>query len=188
AYVRHDGILQNARGEVFPVSKWNFFEGGGAAMSVNTSDALFAPLIARRLVDAQSAAAQNVTDRIQLDAAIAYLELVRAYGRLAISDETLANARYMLKTAESFHKAGLGRTPADVTRARAEVELRRQERAELEGQVGIVSARLTQLLLLDPSLDLRPVEPAIVPIALVATDVPINELVATGLLNRPELA
>src|SRR5207244_13039362 len=55
AYVRHDGLLQNSSGLVFPVSKWNFFEGGGAVLSVETSEALFAPLVARRLVEAQTA-------------------------------------------------------------------------------------------------------------------------------------
>src|SRR5262249_46541260 len=59
AYVRHDGLLQNSSGLVFPVSKWNFFEGGGAVLSVETSEALFAPLVARRLVEAQTASAQG---------------------------------------------------------------------------------------------------------------------------------
>jgi outer membrane protein TolC len=54
--------------------------------------------------------------------------------------------------------------------------------------VGIISARLAQLLVLRPTVDLRPAEPAIVPIALVPTECPLDELVATGMMNRPELA
>jgi hypothetical protein len=36
AYVRHDGMLQNAAGVVFPTDKWNLFIGGGAAMRLET--------------------------------------------------------------------------------------------------------------------------------------------------------
>src|SRR5207302_944948 len=45
-----------------------------------------------------------------------------------------------------------------------------------------------QLLLLQPTTDLRPADSAVVPISLVAADTPLDTLVATGLLNRPELA
>jgi outer membrane protein TolC len=186
--VRHDGLLQTSSGFVIPVNKWNFFEGGGARLAVQTSDALFAPLIARRLVDAQSAAARAVTDDIQLQVALAYLELVRAYGALAINAETLAYAEEMQRLAEKAEKAGFGKTPADNKRARTEVDLRRQERFRLEAGVPIASARLAQLLLLEPTVQLRPADPAIVPIALVPVEAPLNELVAAGLMNRPELA
>lgn len=187
-YNRHDGFTQSSHGDVFSVSKWNFFIGGGAAFSVDTSDALFAPLIARRLVQAQEAAAQAVTYDIQLQAALAYLELWRAYGALAINADILVKAEEMLRIAKSVEAAGFGKTPADANRARAEVESRRVERIDLEGQAAVASARLAQLLLLDPTLDLRPTDPAIVPITLVPCGGPLEELVATGLMNRPELA
>src|SRR5262249_48458926 len=101
SYMRHDGLVQNSTGLVFPTSKWNFFMGGGAVMRFETSDALFAPLVARRLTDAQTAEARAVTDDIQLDVALAYLDLVEAHGRLAINAEALANARTMLNFAEA---------------------------------------------------------------------------------------
>jgi outer membrane protein TolC len=187
AYVRHDGLVQNAAGLVFPVSKWNFFIGGGPTLTIDTSDAIFAPLIQRRLVQAQEAAAQAVTDDIQLHVALTYLDLLRAYGALAINAETLAKAEEMLQVAQAAETAGFGKTPADAYRARAEVALRRQERTDLEGEAAVVSARLAQLLVLEPTLDLRPTDPAVLPIALVP-EAPLDELVAMGLLNRPELA
>jgi outer membrane protein TolC len=187
-YNRHDGIIQNSAGLVFPTSKWNFFAGGGAVASVNTSDALYAPLIARRLVEAQAAAAQSVTDDVQLGVALAYLDLLRVYGALAVNAETLANASEILRLAEAAERNGLGRTPADANRARTEVDVRRQERMRLEGDVGVQSARVTQLLLLDPTLHLKPAEPAVVPVTLVPPDLPLSEMVATGMMNRPELA
>ncbi|MBV9121746.1 MAG: TolC family protein, partial [Planctomycetes bacterium] len=187
-YVRHDGQLQNSSGLVFPVSKQNFFIGGGAAMSVDTSSARFGPLIARRLLQAQTATAQAVTDHIQLDVALAYLDLLPAYGALAVNAATLDMARYMTREAEAAVRAGLGKTPADVNRARTELDLRLQERVGLEAQAAQVSARLAQFLLLEPTVDLRPAEPTLVPISLVPPEAPLQEMVATGLMNRPELA
>jgi outer membrane protein TolC len=93
----------------------------------------------------------------------------------------------MLKSAEAANTQGLSRSKADVTRARAEVSIRREERIQLEGDVGAVSARLAQLLLLQPGVDLQPAEPSVVPVVIVPLDQRIDELVAIGLMNRPEL-
>jgi len=188
AYVRHDGLLQNSTGLVFDTSKWNFFEGGGATLFVETSDAVFAPRIARRLLDAQSAGAQGVANTIQLDAAGRYLDLLWAYGALAINAETLANAEQAVGMAESAVKAELGKTPADANRLRTELDLRRQERIDLESKAAAASAKLAQLLIVDATADLQPTDTAIVPIRLLSSDASLDDLVATGLMNRPELA
>jgi outer membrane protein TolC len=188
SYYRHDGIIQNSLGNVFPTNKWNFFAGGGAVLSVPLADALFLPLVARRLTQAEAAHAQGLTDNVQLDVALTYLDLLETYGRLAVNTEVLIYAEEMLRTALVGRAAGIGKTPADTVRARTEVELRREEKADLEGRIGEVSARLAQLLVLRPTVDLRPVEAAIVPVELVPTPGSLEELVAIGLMNRPELA
>ena len=43
------------------------------------------PLIARRLAQAQAANTQAVNNNIQLDVALAYLDLLRTYGQLAVN-------------------------------------------------------------------------------------------------------
>jgi outer membrane protein TolC len=129
-----------------------------------------------------------VTSNVQLDVALTYLDLLRVYGALAINAESRAQAGLMLDTAEQAAKQDLGKTTADVNRARTEVEIRRQERIELEGEAGTVSARLAQLLLLDSTADLIPADVAVLPIELIPTQGPIEELIAVGLMTRPELA
>jgi outer membrane protein TolC len=188
AYNRHDGQIQNSHGDIFPVSKSNLFMGGGAVLSLPTSEALFAPLIARRLTAAQAAAARAVTYHVQLDVALTYLDLLRVYGALAINADTLAKAEAMRQRAEVASRQGLSRSTADVTRARTETNLRQEERIDLEAQAAEVSARLAQLLLLQPTVDLRPADVAVVPVVLVPAGISLDELVATGLMNRPELA
>jgi outer membrane protein TolC len=145
-------------------------------------------MVARRLAEATRATVQTVTQDIQYEVASAYLDLLRVYAAQAINADTLGRAEEMLRAAEAADRHGLGKTGADPNQARTEVELRRQESIDLTGQAAVVSARLAQLLLLDPKADLQPAEPAVVPITLVACDIPLDELIATGLMNRPELA
>jgi outer membrane protein TolC len=186
-FYHHDGNLQNAAGVVFPVTKNNFFLTAGAGMNFETADALFGPRIARDMNRAAAAHAQAVTNDVQLDVALAYLDLLRAYGALAINAEQLAKAEVMLRAAENAVRARLGE-PADVNRARTEVDVIKQQRVDLEVRAAEVSARLAQLLLLDPTLDLRPFDALILPIALVGPVDRLDEYVAVALLNRPELA
>jgi outer membrane protein TolC len=186
-FYHHDGNVQNAAGVVFPVTKNNFFLPAGAGMSFQAADALFGPRIARDVNRAAAAHAQAVTNDVQLDVALAYLDLLRAYGALAITDEQLAKAEVMLRAAENAVRAKLGE-PADGNRARTEVDIIRQQRIDLEARAAEVSARLAQLLMLDPTLDLRPFDALILPIALVGPVDRLDEYVAVALLNRPELA
>jgi outer membrane protein TolC len=52
----------------------------------------------------------------------------------------------------------------------------------------VASARLAQLLLLEPTVDLQPADHAVLPIMLVPLDRPLKDLVAIGVSNRPEAA
>jgi outer membrane protein TolC len=186
AYYRHDGEIQNSTGIVFPTNKSNFFEGGGAFVTWDTSSVYFGPLIARRLYQAQTAAAQAVTNDVQLEAVITYLDLVRVHAALAINADTLARAEEMLQLSQRAQKEGLG-TPVVVNRAQTEVNVRRVERIDLTGQAAVISAHLAQLLLLEPTVQLRPAEPPVFPVTLIPLDGPVGRLIALGLGNRPEM-
>jgi outer membrane protein TolC len=186
-YNRHDGQIQNSTGVVFGTSKQNLYINGGAVLVWDAPNVLFGPLIARRLIDAQEAASKALTDNVQLDIALTYLDLLQVYGELAVNADTLARAEDMMRLAEGAERAGLGKTPADANRARTEVYLRRQERMDLIGQAAVVSAHLARLLLLKPTVDLHPAEPTVVPITLVAPCTPVEQLVALAMQQRPEV-
>lgn len=129
-----------------------------------------------------------MTNSVELDVAQAYLDLLLAHGQLAVNADILARDLEMRRRAEAAKEAGLSKTEADVNRARTEVQLRLQERITLAGQVRVASARLARLLLLRPTVGLVPAEPSVVPVRLVNEEAPLDDLVAQGLLNRPELA
>jgi outer membrane protein TolC len=187
-FYHHDGLIQNAAGTTFNTVKSSFALESGVSLNLSLADAIFAPRAARQATAAAAAAARTTTDNIQLEVAYAYLDLLRAFGALAINAEMTTKAEEMLRAAEGAEQFGLGKTTADANRARTEFDNLRRERFDLEGQAAVASARLAQLLVLDPAVDLVPADRVVVPIALVNTDVALDELIATGLLNRPELA
>src|SRR5262249_37398984 len=57
-----------------------------------------------------------------------------------------------------------------------------------EGEIGVASARLCEVLFLDPSIRLHPTDAWVVPTEIVPPPMPLCELIAVALLRRPELA
>ena len=187
SFFYHEGIDQNRRGDVFTVARGNFSLVGGPTLRVDLSDALFLPLVARRGVQAATARSRAVANDVQLDAALAYLDLLELHALLAVNADILTRGEQVLAAAEAGAKAGLNKTAADVNRAATEVELRRQERIVLGGRAGAAAARLTRLLLLDPAVELIPFEVAVVPVVLVPGELPVRQLIDTAVRARPEM-
>lgn len=186
-YYRLDGQTQNQRGDVFTVSRANLFAGGALQLKLDIADAYFQPLIARRLVDAASATSRQAVLNAELEAALAYLDLLQVHGSIAITNDILARDEQMLKNAQAADAAGIIRTKADVNRAQTEVYLRRQELQDLKGRAGAASARLAKALLLDPGVDLFPADPVVVPLTLVPAECTLEGLISTAVATRPDL-
>lgn len=188
AYNRFDGQTQNQGGAVFGVSRSNLFAGGGPSLSLDVADAIYRPLIERQQASAEQWRAQAACLGSELDAVLAYLDLLQVYGALEINTDTASKAETMLTAAENAKDAKLDRTAGDVNRAKTEVLFRRIERIELIGKKGAASARLGKLLLLEPNVTLVPADTSVVPIDLIDPNSTIDELVSTAIRNRPDLA
>src|SRR5262249_42071682 len=65
---------------------------------------------------------------------------------------------------------------------------RRREVEEAVGQLEVASAELVRRIRLDPRVVVAPVEPPETVLRLIADDCPLDDLIATGLRHRPELA
>jgi len=200
SYNRHDGTLQAVDGEVGEVSRSAMESGlgiGAAAAgsplvpgvfaSFRLADAVFLPRAAGHVTTARQSAATATTHDILLSAALGYLDLLRAFQQLAIAEETLQHAQQLADTTAAFARTGQG-SQADADRAEAELALRNNELARARESTRVASARLTELLSLDPAGVLVPQEPTVVPIDLVTHEIPLSQLVAQALSNRPELA
>lgn len=188
SFFYHGGVDQNRRGDIFTVSRGYFALGVGPTLRVDLSDALYLPLVARQGVRAANSQAQAVGLATQLDVALAYLDLMELHAAMVINADILDRTEQILKSAQAGAKSGINKTAADVNRAATEVNLRREEGIVLRGRAAVASARLTRLLLLDPTVELTPYETVIVPLFLVSRDNTIERLVQTALRARPEVA
>jgi outer membrane protein TolC len=207
-WYRADGQVQTVNGPVQTVDRSSLFLGGTAALDnsfpapspgtgyppLNTlsgtlriSDAIFEPMAARRVVNANRAGMAAATNNAMLQVTEDYFDLQAAMGRLAIAREAAANAEALSNVTGAFSKAGQG-LEADHRRALAELRRRRREIQLTGGQVVIASAELVRLLVLDPALVMVPVEPPECIIRLIPDDAPLDDLVIQGMRARPELA
>ena len=101
--------------------------------------------------------------------------------------EALGHADEMLKNAEAAAAAGLGKTSADINRARTEVAIRRPELLNTQARNAAASACLARLLRLKPTIDLIPADATVVPLTLVPPNFSDDALVAMGQSRRPEV-
>jgi len=184
----HDGIDQNRRGNVFIVSRGFYTFGAGPGMRVDLSEALYQPLVARQNARAAQARAEATANQIQLDVALAYWNLVELQGLKVINADILARVEQILAAAQTRAPAAGGKTTMDLARLRSEMNLRRQEGIVLRGRQVAASARLAQLLGLDPAVELVPYEPIVVPLIIVPGHLTVEQLLQIAFRARPELA
>ena len=133
------------------------------------------------------AAAAAVQNDVLLRVCLAYLNLLGAEGRQAIARKNREEAALVAKLTSDYAQTGQGRK-ADADRAVVELKRRDAEITQAEGGTLAASARLAQLLDLDPSTRLKPIDGWAVPAPVVPDFIPLPELLAIALLQRPELA
>ncbi len=201
-YDLHRGPLQQSNGNVLRVNRDALYYGFGTGAvgagtisipglnyNLNVGEAWFGALQARQLVAERRFGALAVRNDVLLRVSLAYLDLQRADARRAIAvtnrDEGAEVAR--LTAVYAARKVQQGRK-ADADRAAVELKRRDAELTQAEGDVLTASARLARELNLDPSARLKPVEGWAVPAPLVPDTVPLSELIAVALVQRPELA
>lgn len=185
-YSRHDGQLQDIVGEVFGTRKSSFQVGAGPSMVFALSDAIFAPLAARQVTRARQAELQTATNNSLLRVAEAYFAVLEARGVLAGAEDAARRATELARRAEQL--APELTPPVETSRARAELARRRQALSTARERMRTTGAELARLLRLDPAAQVEPLEPPHLQVVLVDLDVTVDELIALGLTNRPELA
>jgi outer membrane protein TolC len=185
-YARHDGQIQAVDGTVFTTSRSSVFVGAGPVAVFAISDAILAPLAARQVSRARQADLQAATNDSLLAVAEAYFNVQQARGELAGAQETVRRAEELVRRAEQL-APGLA-PPVEAVRARTELARRRQQAQSARERWRVASAELARILRLEPSALVEPLEPPHLQVTLLPPDRPVDELIAIGLTNRPELA
>lgn len=198
-YDNHTGNLQQSNGNILPVNRSAFYIGSGSGATAagtvpvpgvllegNIAEKAFAFLAARQLVAMQEASAVAVRNQTFLQTTLAYSELLRAEGKRAIAIQVREEAKKLAELTAAYANAGEGRQ-ADAQRAQTELEKRENDIKSAEEGILVASARLCYVLNVDPSIRLHPTDAFIVPHPVVPDPIALRELIAIGLLQRPEL-
>lgn len=196
----HRGQLQQANGNMIAVNRDALYYGLGAnAVSagtvnipglnynLNLGDAWFTWYATKQRTVTAAAVSDAVRNDVLLRVCSAYLDLLRAEARRAIATKNRDEGAELSRITTAFAEAGQGRK-ADADRAAVELQRRTAELTQAEADTLTATARLCQLLNLNPSTRLKPVDGWVVPAPLVPDPTPLPDLLATALMQRPELA
>lgn len=199
-YDSHRGALQQSNGNILKVDRDSLYLGLGAAAvgsgtvtipglnyNLNVGEAWYRFLVSRQQVTTTGAVAQAVRNDVLLRVCLAYTDLLRSDGRRAIAAKNRVEAAELSRITTAYAKAGQGRK-SDADRAAVDLRRRDAELTQAEADTLTASARLCQLISLDPSTRLKPIDGWVVPASLVPDPVPLPDLLAIALLQRPELA
>ncbi|MFO0939003.1 MAG: TolC family protein [Gemmataceae bacterium] len=199
-YHAHRGNLQRSPGTILDVNSQGLYFGGGARTLAAESvafpgiriyyplaDLITEPRMAGQRLETRRSAALAVQNVNQVEVAQAYLELIRAGNILKELASTEQDFAEIVRTTQAFAKAGQGRE-ADVNRAEANRTLIQRQRLDAEGERVAASARLSELLNLDPLMVLLPPDRPLAALKLIDVEATPEQLVATALANRPEIA
>ena len=199
SYDTHTGVLQQSSGNILSVNRSSVYVGAGAdavaagtvaipglLLTGNVAEGLFRWLVARQVVRQAEFASLAARNQAFLRVCIAYCDLLQAEGRRAIAEQISADAEQVAKITADYARTGDGR-PADADRAATELARRRAEVRQHEGEMLMASARLCRVLNLDPSIRLHPTDGWVVPAPIVPDPIPISELIALALMQRPEM-
>ncbi|MCZ2343265.1 MAG: TolC family protein [Bacteroidales bacterium] len=195
----HVGPLQDEPGNFWNNNVQSFYTGLGSGvvgtnppsipgvrLFAHLGDAVYEPLAARQQVAVRSYGSWAIQNQILLNVAVAYLNLIAAEAQLEIYRQSESEVAEIAKITADFAATGQG-TPADANRVATNTDLVQRQISEAEGMVAVASARLCQLLNLDPSLQLHTPGGPVESIRLVSENADTESFVQTAIRSRPEL-
>ncbi|MCA8989094.1 MAG: TolC family protein, partial [Planctomycetaceae bacterium] len=199
SFHRHDGNYQASNAAIVDVNRNSFQYGLGAGATgagttpvqgisarFHLADAIFQPDISLKNAWARGHNANGVLNRQLLEVALAYLELLQSEQQLQILEETWQRTSELARLTRDFAATGQG-LQADADRMQTELILLEDRIASTREAVGVASAKLAQALSLGADQPIVPLDPTVVPLALVSLQMDRGTLITTGLSNRPEL-
>ena len=195
---KHEGRIQDVAGNIIETSRGSFYGGAGAQAigagspavpgvfaSFHLTDAWHQPEIADHERSARMHAATAAEHETWLQAALAYMELVRAYQDRAIAMDVVAQLEELERITGDYARTGQG-LKSDHERSQTELALRRNEVLRSTEAVQVAAARLAQQVRLDPSIEFWPRETVMQPLNLTTASHAPQQLVAEALACRPE--
>jgi outer membrane protein TolC len=164
----------------------NYFYGYGSFYNVvNVTDAVFQPLLARQVLDARRLDIQTAKNDALLATASAYFDVHQYRGQYAAALDVVARGEKLVERIDHLSEDLVPKIEVD--RSKWLLAAMQQKAASGREQWRVASANLTQVLRLDPSAVVVPIEHDHVQITLIDPARPLDELVSIAEANRPEI-
>ena len=199
SYDNHTGVLQQGPGNIITLNRGAMYVGAGAnavgagavqipglVYNLNLSEAIYGYLVTRQNTRQATFDRAAVDNAVLRDVALAYTDLLRTAGLRSLAVLARNDTGEIARLTANYAKTGDGRQ-ADADRAATEFARRDEELLEALAAEAQASHALCELLNLDQTLRLVPVQSQVVPQPTVPTQMPLSELLAVAALNRPEL-
>src|SRR5713101_410881 len=185
AYRRHDNLIQNTEGLIEEVHKQSYVPGGTVAAQTDIGDAIFKSLEARQLAKAARHGLDAQQQETTLAAARGYFDLAAAHETVEVAREALrASTDYAVQIDRAV-SAGIA-FKGDALRVKVQQQRDQIVLRGAEENVRLASAKLLQILHLDPVVELIPRDASVVPLSIVSTHASLGDLVSQALAARPE--
>ena len=186
AYRRHEGRTQAVDGTLVDTDKQSTSIGPTITAQVDIGDALFTTLAAKQTVYASAAALQAQQQDSTLAAASGYFELLKANALVEANRDALTTSQTYEQQLQGGLAAGVI-FKGDLLRVQTQTQRYQVAVIQAQQQQRLVSARLAELLHLDPAVELMPQDSELVPIALLQTEISQDVLIKQALDTRAEL-
>ncbi len=184
-YRRHDNLIQNTEGLIEEVHKQSYAPGGTVAAQTDVGDAIFKSLEAHQLTKAARHGLDAQQQETILAAARGYFDLAAAHEAVGVAREALRASTDYTAEIDRAVSAGIA-FKGDALRVKVQQQRDEITLRQAEENVRLASAKLVQILHLNPTVELRPRDASVVPLSIVSTNEPRGDLVSQALAARPE--
>jgi outer membrane protein TolC len=191
-YIRHDGygpdFNRGVNTSARPLNQnVNYlYSGAGLTMGFALTDAIYEPLAAKQVLKSKRFDIQAAKNDALLTTARAYFDVHQYRGQYAGAVDVVNRGEKLLDRITHLSEDLVPKVEAD--RAKRMLATAQQNAAMARQQWRVSSANLTQALRLDPRVVVDPAEPDHLQMTLIEPSRPLDDLIPTGLTNRPELA
>jgi outer membrane protein TolC len=184
-YRRHDNLIQNTEGLIEDVNKQSYSPGGTIVAQTDIGDAVFKSLEAHQLTKAAQHGFDAQRQEIILAAAQGYFDLAAAHAGVGIAREALRISTDYATQIDRAVDAGIA-FKGDALRVKVQQQHDEIALHRAEENLRLASARLVQILHLEPTVELAPRDVSVVPLSIISAQESLGDLVSEALATRPE--
>jgi outer membrane protein TolC len=186
-YIRHDGGGPDFNKGIMTAPSVNFFYGGAGLWGIlPTTDAIYQPLAARQVLNAQHLNIQTAKNDALLQTADAYFRVHQSRGMYAGSLYCVERGHDLVARIRQLSEELVPRV--EVERARNLLADLEQQAVMARQEWRVHSADLTEVLRLDPRAVVVPLEHDHTQVTLIDPGRCLDDLMPIALTNRPEIA